>query len=68
MKDNYDFSKAKPNPYNMILKQQITINIDKDTIKYFKEQSVKTGVPYQTLINFYLMECAQNKKEFKTGA
>ena len=39
MKDEYDFTKARKNPYAKKLKQQITINIDVDTIDYFKEQS-----------------------------
>ena len=47
------------------LKKQITININNDTILYFKEQSEKTGIPYQTLINLYLTDCAENKRELK---
>ena len=31
MKDEYDFTKARKNPYAKKLKQQITINIDVDT-------------------------------------
>lgn len=67
MKDEYDFSKGKQNPYNKILKQQVTMNIDKDTIQYFKDLSAKNGVPYQTLINFYLMDCAKNGRELQTS-
>ena len=65
MKAEYNFSKAKKNPYAKKLKKQITINIDIDTIEYFKSQSEKSGIPYQTLINLYLSECAQNKKKLK---
>ena len=65
MKAEYDFSKAKKNPYAKKLKKQITINIDIDTIEYFKSQSEKSGIPYQTLINLYLLDCAQNKKKLK---
>ncbi|MBE6785053.1 MAG: antitoxin [Ruminococcaceae bacterium] len=63
MKDEYDFSKAIKNPYAKKLKKQITINIDNETIDYFKSQSEFTGVPYQTLINLYLADCAKNKKQ-----
>ena len=42
---------------------KITINIDSETIDYFKGLSEKTGMPYQTLINLYLTDCAKNKKE-----
>lgn len=44
------------------MKKQITINIDIDIIDYFKDQSEDTGIPYQTLINLYLYDCASNKK------
>ena len=63
MRDEYDFSNAVRNPYTKKLKKQITINIDSDTIDYFKEQSSSSGIPYQTLINLYLADCAQNKKK-----
>jgi predicted DNA binding CopG/RHH family protein len=63
MRKEYDFSKAKKNPYAKLLKKQITIRIDKQTIEYFKGLSVETGIPYQNLINLYLRNCAiENKK------
>ena len=65
MKAEYDFSKAKKNPYAKKLKKQITINIDIDTIDYFKSQSEISGIPYQTLINLYLSDCALNKKQLQ---
>lgn len=63
MREQYDFSKAIKNPYAKKLKKQITINIDNDTIDYFKAQSEASGIPYQTLINLYLTDCATNKKQ-----
>ncbi len=65
MKAEYDFSKAKKNPYAKKLKKQITINIDLDTIDYFKSQSDISGIPYQTLINLYLSDCATKKKQLQ---
>ena len=65
MKEEYDFSKAKKNPYTKKLKKQITINIDSDTIQFFKDQSKDSGIPYQTLINLYLTDCAVNKKKLQ---
>lgn len=64
MREEYDIKSLNPrkNPYIKRLKQQITINIDKDTIEYFKNQSTVAGIPYQTLINLYLKDCAQNKR------
>ncbi len=63
MQAEYDFSNARKNPYAKKLKKQITINIDSETIDYFKEQASITGIPYQTLINLYLTDCAvQHRK------
>lgn len=65
MLNEYDFSKAKKNPYAKKFKKQITINIDNDAIEYFKSLSESSGIPYQTLINLYLTDCAHNKKQLK---
>jgi uncharacterized protein (DUF4415 family) len=62
MKKEYDFSKAKKNPYINALKKQITIRLDTETIAYFKRLSDDNEIPYQTLINLYLRECAQRHK------
>ena len=58
MRKQYDFSRAKRNPYVKRLKRQITIRLDQPTIDYFKELAEDTGIPYQTLINLYLRDCA----------
>jgi len=63
MKDNYDFSNAVKNPYAKKLKKQITIRIDDEAINYFKALSEELGVPYQSLINLYLKDCANQKKK-----
>ena len=62
MKQEYDFSKAKKNPYAKRLKKQLTIRLDEDTLAYFREVAEETGIPYQTLINLYLRECAAKRK------
>ena len=65
MREEYDFSNARRTPYAKQLKKQITINIDIDAIEYFKKQSELVGVPYQTLINLYLKDCANSGKTLK---
>ncbi|MCL2051117.1 MAG: BrnA antitoxin family protein [Lachnospiraceae bacterium] len=67
MREEYDFSNARKNPYAKKLKKQITINLDGDTIDYFKGQSMALGIPYQTLINLYLSDCATHKKQLQTS-
>ena len=65
MRDEYDFSNAKRNPYAKKLKKQITINIDENTIDYFKVQAENSGIPYQTLINLSLSDCVTQKRELQ---
>ena len=63
MRKEYDFSKARKNPYAKRLKKQITIRLDEPTIGYFKDLSDELGIPYQTLINLYLRDCASKKRK-----
>lgn len=58
MRKEYDFSAARKNPYAARLKKQITIRLDQEAIDYFKVISVEVGIPYQSLINLYLRDCA----------
>lgn len=62
MRKHYDFSRAKRNPYARQLKKQVTIRLDRETIRYFKSLSEELGVPYQTLINLYLRDCAASRR------
>lgn len=63
MKTEYDFSRARKNPYAKQLKKQITIRVDEDAIDYFKKLSDGMGIPYQSLINLYLRDCvAEHRK------
>jgi len=62
MRKEYDFSKGRRNPYASRLKRQVTIRLDETTIAYFKELADELGVPYQTLINLYLRDCAATGK------
>ena len=65
MRSHYDFSsmKGRKNPYVKMLKQPVTIRIDRDTVAYFKAMAEEKGLPYQHLINLYLRDCAANRRE-----
>ena len=63
MRDEYDFSKARKNPYSTQLKKSITIRLDDDSVGYFKAISEEIGIPYQTLINLYLRDCAASHRK-----
>lgn len=65
MRKEYDFSDGRPNPYAKQLKKQTTINITIKALDYFKAQAAETGIPYQTLINLYLTDCAENRRTLK---
>ncbi len=58
MRKEYDFSAARKNPYAAQLKKQITIRLDEESVNYFKAISEEVGMPYQSLINLYLRDCA----------
>ncbi|MBR6118872.1 MAG: BrnA antitoxin family protein [Oscillospiraceae bacterium] len=64
MLEEYNIDQLNPraNPYAKELKQQITIKLAPTVIDYFKNLSTETGIPYQTLINMYLVDCVKNKR------
>jgi predicted DNA binding CopG/RHH family protein len=64
MRDHYDFSrmKGRRNPYIKLLKQAVTIRLDRQTVQYFKDLANSTGLPYQSLINMYLRDCAVHRR------
>lgn len=66
MREEYDIKTLNPrkNPYaKKMEKQQVTINLDKNIVLYFKSMANDTGVPYQTLINLYLDQCVKEEKK-----
>ena len=66
MRDEYDFSESQPNPYTGRLKKQITIRLDEETVHYFKRMAEEKGIPYQSLINSYLRDCAEQGRTLIT--
>jgi predicted DNA binding CopG/RHH family protein len=58
MRKGHDFSEARPNPYAKRLKRTVTIRFDEVALAYFKTLADDTGIPYRTLINSHLRECA----------
>ena len=62
MRKEYDFTKARRNPYARKLKRQVTIRLDEGTIGYFKTLAAEIEIPYQTLINLYLRDCAAQRR------
>lgn len=54
-------------PFRKVLeaKKSTTIRLKTSTIMYFQLMSKDTGIPYQTLINMYLDDCANNNRRIK---
>ena len=67
MREHYDFYKmtGRNNPFIKYLKQPITMRLDRDTVAYFKDMAEESGIPYQTLINLYLRDCAAHHRKLK---
>jgi predicted DNA binding CopG/RHH family protein len=64
MKREYDFSKLKElkNPYAG-KKKAVGINLSPEVLDYFKGLADETGLPYQKLIDLYLLDCAKKRKK-----
>ena len=41
------------------------MRLDKPTIAYFKSLAEELGMPYQSLINLYLRDCALHQRKLK---
>jgi len=67
MKKEYDFSKMKkiPKPYKGKVKKSVGINLSPEVIDYFKKMSEETKIPYQRIIDMYLLDYVKGKKKLK---
>jgi len=65
MKTEYDLSamKSRKNPYATKLKKSVTMRLGEDVIGYFKQMADEAGMPYQSLINLYLRDCATHHRK-----
>jgi predicted DNA binding CopG/RHH family protein len=65
MKTEYDLSKmqSRKNPYASKLKKSVTMRLSEDVIGYFKQMAEEAGIPYQSLINLYLRDCAAQHRK-----
>jgi len=67
MREHYDFAgmKGSKNPYTKYLKQPVTMRLDTDIVAYFKSMAKEIGIPYQSLINLYLRDCAEHQRKLQ---
>ena len=66
MRKEYDFSKLKQlkNPYPR-KKKAVGINLSPEVLDYFKGLAAEARVPYQRLIDLYLLDCAKRGKKLR---
>jgi len=64
MKKEYDFARLREvkNPYAG-KKKAVGINLSPAVFDYFKELAEETGLPYQKMIDLYLLDCAKKRKK-----
>jgi predicted DNA binding CopG/RHH family protein len=65
MRKEYDFTKARRNPYARRLKRPITLRLEEETIAYFKRLAQQMELPYQSLINLYLRDCVAKGRRLR---
>jgi len=66
MKSETDLSKtmkSRKSAYASQTKKQVTIRLGKDVIRHFKAMAAETGIPYQSLINLYLIDCVSSGRK-----
>jgi predicted DNA binding CopG/RHH family protein len=54
--------KELKNPYAR-KKKAVGINLSPEVVDYFKRLAEETGLPYQKLIDLYLLDCARKRKK-----
>ncbi len=71
MRDEYDFSGSEQSPYHGHVRKgrparkPVTMNLDVRVIGYFKAEAERTGVPYQSIINAYLLQCVDEQRHLR---
>jgi uncharacterized protein (DUF4415 family) len=52
---------GKRQPYTRRIKRPVTLRLEESVLAYFRRLSRELGLPYQTLINLYLRDCATKR-------
>lgn len=51
------------NPYYEKLTEEVTVRLSKDAIKYFEGLAKEKQVSFNRIVDIYLCECMENKRE-----
>lgn len=64
MKKEYDCFKLKERKNRYAGKKKaVGINLSPEVLDYFKGLAEETGLPYQKLIDLYLLDCTKKRKK-----
>lgn len=58
MRNDYDFSNSKKNPYTKLLKKSVNLKLDEETLSYFQNLADETNISYRNLMFMFLQDCA----------
>jgi len=65
MSDEYNIRELNPSKNLYTSKVNVTIDVEGSTLDYFKSMAAADGISYQTLINLYLRDCADNRRKIQ---
>lgn len=63
MKDEYDFSRTRRNPYASQLKQAVIIPLDEDSAACFQPLAEGLHTTTEALIHLYLQNCVKQRRK-----
>lgn len=67
MRDLYDFSNARQNPFARRSDSRVTLHLDTGTLDHFRSMADETRIPLETLIALYLRDCATQNRKLRTS-
>lgn len=59
MKEEYDFTNPRPNPFTAQYKNEISIKVTDETLAFLKEKAFEYNIPYGSLASRFLEQCAK---------
>ena len=65
MRDEYNIRELNPSKNLYTSKVKVIIDVEGSTLDYFESMAAVDGIPYQTLINLYLRDCADNRRKIQ---
>ena len=67
METEYDLSnlKSRRNPHASRAPKPVTMRLSEDVISCFQDMAQEVGIPFQSLISLYLLDCVARRRKVK---